>query len=239
MVLRGTICASSPLRLLRGKEDILKSLFGLVLEEYWAACLEDTAARHPRAWAREFERWTNIRPADPVDVENAPRTGFGYPRWPGWLSLSIFGRETEDGEFVLTDGMRARVADLFSEMGGGGEEIGLAEFRMALIGLGLCFFGGTFVASIAAAEAFMLCGWDTTKRALDDVYGELKSIKDASVADAKKDDDHDGKGFVCASSEAMYEKVDADGNGKIEQSDFMNVRAGTTRTRSPSERVHE
>ena len=67
------------------------------------------------------------------------------------------------------------------------------EVVEALIGLGLCFFGGTFVASIAAAEAFMLCGWDTTKRALDDVYCELKSIKDASVADAKKDDDHDGK----------------------------------------------
>ena len=102
MVLRGTICASSPLRLLRGKEDILKSLFGLVLEEYWAACLEDTAARHPRAWAREFERCTSIKPADPDDDENAPRTGFGYPRWPGWLSLSIFGRETEDGEFIRT-----------------------------------------------------------------------------------------------------------------------------------------
>ena len=67
------------------------------------------------------------------------------------------------------------------------------EVVEALIGLGLCFFGGTYVASIAAAEAFMLCGWDTTQRALDDVYGELKSIKDASVADSKKDDDHDGK----------------------------------------------
>ena len=66
------------------------------------ACLEDTATRHPRAWAREFERCTNIRPADPDDEENAPRTGFGYPRWPGWLSLSIFGRETEDGEFIRT-----------------------------------------------------------------------------------------------------------------------------------------
>ena len=42
------------------------------------------------------------------------------------------------------------------------------EVVEALIGLGLCFFGGTYVASIAAAEAFMLCGWDTTKRALDD-----------------------------------------------------------------------
>ena len=49
MVLRGTICASSPLQLLRGKEDILKSLFGLVLEEYWASCLEDTAARQAAA----------------------------------------------------------------------------------------------------------------------------------------------------------------------------------------------
>ena len=40
---------------------------------------------------------------------------------------------------------------------------------------------------------------DLRERRLDeaklcgDVYGELKSIKDASVADAKKDDDHDGK----------------------------------------------
>ena len=55
----------------------------------------------------------------------------------GVANIADHMEETEDGEFVLTDGMRARVADLFSEMGGGGEEIGLAEFRMALIGLGL------------------------------------------------------------------------------------------------------
>ncbi|KAH8053612.1 hypothetical protein JL722_9457 [Aureococcus anophagefferens] len=55
----------------------------------------------------------------------------------GVANIADHMEETEDGEFVLTDGMRARVAGLFDEMGGHAEEIGLAEFRMALIGLGL------------------------------------------------------------------------------------------------------
>ncbi|KAH8078753.1 hypothetical protein JL720_9498 [Aureococcus anophagefferens] len=55
----------------------------------------------------------------------------------GVANIADHMEETEGGEFVLTDGMRARVAGLFDEMGGHAEEIGLAEFRMALIGLGL------------------------------------------------------------------------------------------------------
>lgn len=43
----------------------------------------------------------------------------------------------------------------------------------ALLGLGLCFFGGGYCASIAAVEAFALTGWVTTRAALVDVYEEV------------------------------------------------------------------
>eukprot|EP01062_Namystynia_karyoxenos_P055808 TRINITY_DN46842_c0_g1_i1.p1 TRINITY_DN46842_c0_g1~~TRINITY_DN46842_c0_g1_i1.p1 ORF type:complete len:406 (+),score=154.06 TRINITY_DN46842_c0_g1_i1:91-1218(+) len=34
------------------------------------------------------------------------------------------------------------------------------DLLYALVGLSLCFFGGSFVATIAAVEAFKICGWD-------------------------------------------------------------------------------
>lgn len=66
------------------------------------------------------------------------------------------------------------------------------DILQALTGLGLCFFGGTYCASIAAVEAFRLVGWSTTRAALNDIYGEALTIRDATTADAKKDDDGDG-----------------------------------------------
>lgn len=39
----------------------------------------------------------------------------------------------------------------------------------ALTGLGLCFCGGAYCSSIAAVEAFRMCGWEQTKAALMDV----------------------------------------------------------------------
>jgi len=62
----------------------------------------------------------------------------------------------------------------------------------ALLGLGLCFFGGGYCASIAAVEAFALTGWVTTRAALVDVYEEALLVYAANAEDDKKDDDHDG-----------------------------------------------
>ena len=101
MVLRGTICASSPLQLLRGKEDILKSLFGLVLEEYWASCLEDTAARHPRAWARVekgggnlYTLWASVRvqPSVRAVLELWEQSA---SIWPAHLDEDAMGEDRE------------------------------------------------------------------------------------------------------------------------------------------------
>ena len=38
------------------------------------------------------------------------------------------------------------------------------DLVQALVGLGLCFFGGKYCASIAAAEAFYLTGWARTRQ---------------------------------------------------------------------------
>lgn len=56
----------------------------------------------------------------------------------------------------------------------------------ALVGLGMCFFGGAYCASIAAVEAFLIVGWDTTSAALLDIYDDVQSIKLAAEADDKK-----------------------------------------------------
>lgn len=54
-----------------------------------------------------------------------------------------------------------------------------------LMGLGMCFCGGTYCASIAAIEAFMLVGWDGTSAALADIYDNVLAIKDATERDEK------------------------------------------------------
>lgn len=56
----------------------------------------------------------------------------------------------------------------------------------AAVGLGLCFFGGAYCASIAAAEAFHLATWSTTRAALEDIWEEALLIRDASAADDEK-----------------------------------------------------
>ena len=46
------------------------------------------------------------------------------------------------------------------------------DLVQALVGLGLCFFGGKYCAAIAAAEAFYLTGWARTR-------GETQSVERA------------------------------------------------------------
>ncbi|EOD38834.1 hypothetical protein EMIHUDRAFT_122162 [Emiliania huxleyi CCMP1516] len=64
------------------------------------------------------------------------------------------------------------------------------DILQAVIGLGLCFFGGGYCASIAAA--FALTGWPTTRQALIDVYEEAANVLDANEEDDKKDEDKNG-----------------------------------------------
>jgi hypothetical protein len=66
------------------------------------------------------------------------------------------------------------------------------DLVQALVGLGLCFFGGKYCASIAAAEAFYLTGWARTRGALGQIYTEVVLVVDANEKDDKKDDDGDG-----------------------------------------------
>jgi len=61
-----------------------------------------------------------------------------------------------------------------------------------IIGFFLCFLGGNFILIMAAYKAFMLCGWETTKRNFEDLkeeYAKAKTIVDELL---QKDNDGDG-----------------------------------------------
>jgi len=66
------------------------------------------------------------------------------------------------------------------------------DLLQAVLGLCLCFFGGGYCATIAAAEAFLMHGWPTTHRNLLLVYEDVLAMHEAQTADDKKDDDGDG-----------------------------------------------
>ena len=59
-------------------------------------------------------------------------------------------------------------------------------------GAALCFFGGTFVASIAAIEAFRMMGWQTVYAELSIVLAECQKVSGASLKDDQLDEDNDG-----------------------------------------------
>lgn len=61
-----------------------------------------------------------------------------------------------------------------------------------VFGAALCFFGGTFTASIAAIEAVRQMGGAQVYESLTFVMNEARAIKSASVADDSTDDDADG-----------------------------------------------
>jgi len=79
----------------------------------------------------------------------------------------------------------------------------------ALTGLGLCFCGGAYCSSIAAVEAFRMCGWEQTKAALMDVAEEAKAIQAANEVDNKRDDDGNGVPDVdeISASELLQRKM--------------------------------
>lgn len=60
------------------------------------------------------------------------------------------------------------------------------DVLQALLGLGLCFFGGSYYASIAAVEAFMMVGGSTTRAALEDIYEDVLLIQEAHERDEQQ-----------------------------------------------------
>lgn len=61
-----------------------------------------------------------------------------------------------------------------------------------VFGAALCFFGGVFVASIAAIEAFRQMGWDRVKADIKVVMDQAAIVSEANDEDDTKDDDGDG-----------------------------------------------
>jgi hypothetical protein len=61
-----------------------------------------------------------------------------------------------------------------------------------IFGIALCFFGGTYVASIAAIEAFRQLGWEKVKEEIIVVYEQTQLVLAASKKDDEVDADNDG-----------------------------------------------
>jgi len=66
----------------------------------------------------------------------------------------------------------------------------------ALFGIALCFFGGTYVASIAAIEAFRQLGWKKLYEEILAVWEEVNAVRAANAKDDLEDKDRDGKADV-------------------------------------------
>lgn len=62
----------------------------------------------------------------------------------------------------------------------------------ALVGFCVCFFGGVFPATIAAVEAWHLCGGDEAMECCKTLYAEFQKVHAASGKDDAKDLDGDG-----------------------------------------------
>jgi len=83
------------------------------------------------------------------------------------------------------------------------------DLFQAAMGLGLCFFGGGYCASIAAAEAFYMTCWSSTAQQLQHVYDDAVAMSKAQTKDDEKDEDGDGVADVkqISSSELLDRKI--------------------------------
>lgn len=50
----------------------------------------------------------------------------------------------------------------------------------SLIGLVMCFFGGSYMTLIAAVEAYRMCGWESSADCLAMLYRDFEAIKAAN-----------------------------------------------------------
>jgi len=62
----------------------------------------------------------------------------------------------------------------------------------AVMGLVMCFFGGSYMTLIAAFEAYRQSGWDATKKCIDDLMSDFQKVAEANAKDDIVDDDNDG-----------------------------------------------
>mmetsp|Transcript_16991 Transcript_16991/g.15346 ORF Transcript_16991/g.15346 Transcript_16991/m.15346 type:complete len:355 (-) Transcript_16991:55-1119(-) len=63
----------------------------------------------------------------------------------------------------------------------------------SIIGLVLCFFGGSFVTVIAAVEAYRMVGYESTLKAFNDIIVDLKLFLEENKKDDSIDENKDGK----------------------------------------------
>lgn len=62
----------------------------------------------------------------------------------------------------------------------------------SMIGLVMCFFGGSFLTLIAAVEAYRMCGYDSTIKCINVILDDLKKVAAENKKDDKEDKDGDG-----------------------------------------------
>ena len=63
---------------------------------------------------------------------------------------------------------------------------------LMMFGAAMCYFGGSYTASIAAIEAFRTMGYERAKTDIDKVVEQLREVAAANAADNLVDDDGDG-----------------------------------------------
>lgn len=63
----------------------------------------------------------------------------------------------------------------------------------ALVGFCMCFFGGVFPGTIAAYEAWSLCGGKEAVASAKELYAEFEKVLEANKKDGEEDKDGDGK----------------------------------------------
>ncbi|CAD7929237.1 unnamed protein product [Amoebophrya sp. A25] len=83
------------------------------------------------------------------------------------------------------------------------------EIACCIYGLGICFFGGTYVVAISAIEAFKMSGGDTIEACWNDICEECSLLVEKNEEDNEEDLDNDGIADVLQISqrELMQRKV--------------------------------
>lgn len=66
------------------------------------------------------------------------------------------------------------------------------DLMPAILGLLMCFFGGTFTLTIAAVEAWRATSWEQNKRDFKALYADYKVVAAAHAKDNSEDKDGDG-----------------------------------------------
>lgn len=79
----------------------------------------------------------------------------------------------------------------------------------AFIGFIMCFFGGSFVTLIAAAEAYKMCCHESLMKSIADLSGEIKNVSESNKEDDKVDKDANGipDSLECTPQELLMRKT--------------------------------